>query len=468
LAQERHRLPDAAPNSGGALAHQLRQRGVETVILAGADTHGVMRGKRVPIAELARAAERGIALCDVIWALPVDEVEPVQRPPGHDGYFPGGGYPDMLAVPDLATARVVPWHDRTALLLCDFVDRGGGAVPLSPRAVLRSVVARARSMGVEPIVGIELELYLLRETPQSVVAKRPSQLTAVEERPSVYGVVAGSRHEQFAGTVRDTLLRYGLAVEACNPEAGPGQLEINLRAAPALQAADEAFLLKSAVKEIAARQGLLATFMAKPRSDWPGSSCHLHLSLREGDGDGFHDPAAANGMSATMRHFVGGLLAAMAELSAMFAPTPNSYRRLVAYSWAATTATWSLDNRSVGLRAVCDGEGATRIEHRQAGADANPYLAAAAALAAGLDGVQRACEPPPPIAGDVYDLPDGAVPPLPATFAEATDLLERSALARDWLGDDVVEQCVAMRRAELTAQAASVTDWETARYLEAL
>jgi glutamine synthetase len=468
LAQERHRLRDAAPEDGDAFADQLRRSGVETVILAGADTHGIMRGKRIPIAELARAAERGIGLCDVVWALPIDEVQPIQPPPGHVGYFPRAGYPDMLAVPDLETARVVPWHDRTALLLCDFVSRDGSAVPLSPRAVLRSVVARARAMGVEPILGVELELYLLRETPQSVVAKRPSQLAAVEEGLSVYGVVAASRHETFAGTVRDTLLRYGLAVEACHPEAGPGQLEINLRAAPALQAADEAFLLKSAVKEIAARQGLLATFMAKPRSDWPGSSCHLHLSLLEGDSDRFHDPAAADRMSCTMRHFVGGLLAAMGELSAMFAPTPNSYRRLVPHSWAATTATWSLDNRSAGVRAICHGEGATRVEHRQAGADANPYLAAAAALAAGLDGVQREREPPAPVNGDVYALTDGAVPPLPATFAEATDLLARSALARDWLGDDVVDHCVAMRRAELAAQAAAVTDWETSRYLEAL
>jgi glutamine synthetase len=428
----------------------LHGRGIETVILAGADTHGIMRGKRLPIAELDRAAERGVALCEVIWALPVDELEPVQPPAGHTGYFPRAGYPDMLAIPDFDTARIVPWHDRTALVLCDFVDHDGSAVPLSPRSVLRSVVERARSMGFEPIVGVELEFYVLRETPRSVLAKRPSQLVAVDERPSVYGVVAASRHEPFAGTVRETLLRYGLAVEACNPEAGPGQFEINLRAAPALQAADEAFLLKSAVKEIAAGQGLLATFMARPRADWPGSSCHLHLSLRDG-------------ASSTMRHFIGGLLAGMAELSAIFAPTPNSYRRFTPYSWAATTATWAVDNRSSGIRAL-----GARVEHRQAGADANPYLAAAAALAAGLDGVKRACEPPAPVDGDVYAQPDGALPALPATLAEATDLLERSALARDWLGDDVVEHCVAMRRAELVAQAAAVTDWETARYLEAL
>jgi glutamine synthetase len=312
-------------------------------------------------------------------------------------------------------------------------------------------------MGVEPIVGVELEFYLLRETPRSVLAKRPSQLVAVDERPSVYGVVAASRQEPFVEGVRETLRRYGLAVEACNPEAGPGQFEINLRAAPALQAADEAFLLKSAVKEVAARQGLLATFMAKPRSDWPGSSCHLHLSL--GDGEG---------LSPALRHFIGGLLAGMAELSAIFAPTPNSYRRYSAHSWAATTATWSHDNRSAGLRAIGGGDGAIRVEHRRPGADANPYLAVAAALAAGLDGVGRACEPPAPVGGDVYALPDDTGPALPATLAEATDLLDRSALARDWLGDDLVEHSVAMLRSEVAAQAAAVTDWETARYLEAL
>ena len=330
----------------------LRGRGVETVILAGADTHGIMRGKRLPIAELPRAAEHGVALCEVIWALPVDEREPVQRPPEHAGYFPRDGYPDMRAVPDLETARIVPWHDDTALVLCDFVDRDGGPVPVSPRAVLRSVVTRAQSMGIEPVVGVELEFYLLRETPQSVADKRPAQLVAVDERPSVYGVVAASRSEPFTGAVRDTLREYGLAVEACHPESGPGQFEINLRAAPALQAADEAFLLKSAVKEIAARQGLLATFMAKPRSDWPGSSCHLHLSLGGAD----------------LRHFIGGLLDGMAELTAIFAPTPNSYRRFAPYSWAGTTATWGVDNRSAGVRAI----GGTRVEHRQAGADANP------------------------------------------------------------------------------------------------
>jgi glutamine synthetase len=270
------------------------------------------------------------------------------------------------------------------------------------------------------------------------------------------------------GALRSGLADLGLPFEACHPEAGPGQLEINLRRAPALTAADQAFVLRTAVKEVARREGLLATFMAKPRSDWPGSSCHLHLSLRADGRDAFHDPGAPDGVAPPMRAFAAGILAAMPELTGLMAPTPNSYRRFVAHSWAATTATWSPDNRSAGVRAVCDGPGATRLEHRQAGADANPYLVTAAALAAGLEGIRRELEPPAPVHGDLYALPAGTLPELPRTLAEATDLLERSRLAHDWLGPDFVAHQVALRRAELAAQAEAVTDWETARYLEAL
>ncbi len=450
------------------LVGELGARGVETVILAGSDTHGILRGKRVPLAELPGALERGIALCEAIWALPIDERQPVGAPDGHRGYFPGQGYPDMVAVPDPATARDVPWQHRTALVLCDFVHRDGATVPISPRDLLRRVVTRARGMGFEPLVGIELEFYLLLESPASLAVKRPEQLTAVDERPSVYGVLAGSRHEPFTRRLRESLLALGLPVGACNPEAGPGQFELNLRHAPALAAADQALLLKTAVKEIAAQEGLTATFMAKPRSDWPGNSCHLHLSLLADRRHVFHDPGAPDGASPEMRSFIGGLLASMAELTAVMAPTPNSYRRLGPYSWAATTATWGVDNRSAGLRAVGDDASTRRVEHRQAGGDANPYLATAAALAGGLHGIEEGCGAPDPSPGDLYALPAGALPELPRSLGEATDRLEASELAREWLGADFVEHYVALRRAELAAQALAVTDWETSRYLEAL
>jgi glutamine synthetase len=462
----------AEPSVAGAKAvvADLRARGVDTVILGGCDTHGIMRGKRVPIAQLERLLEHGMPLCDVFWVMHIDESDLVQRPEGSRTYFPTErqGYPDIVAQPDLGTVRVVPWHENTALILCDYRLHDGEPVPISPRQVLRGVVERAREMGFEPYCGVELEFYVLRETSASLLRRHACDLTALDERPSTYGVVAGSRQEPFGRLVRQGMLEYGLPIEACNPETGPGQFEINLRYAPALTAADHAFLFKSGVKELATQRGLLATFMAKPHTDWAGNSCHIHMSLRARDSGAFYDAGAEHGISQQMRHFVGGTLSAMAELTAIFAPNPNSYRRFHAYSWAGTTATWSLDNRSTGLRAVCEGENGTRIEHRQAGGDVNPYLAVAAALAAGLDGIERGIEPPERTDADVYALPPGAVPALPRTLAEAIEQLAAGGVARRWLGDDFVDHYLEMKRAELAAQARSVTDWEIARYAEAL
>lgn len=450
---------------------ELRERGVDTVILAGADTHGIMRGKRVPIEQLARLLEHGMPLCDVFWVMHVDESALVARPDGHEGYFPTerNGYPDILALPDRTTARLVPWHDRTALLLCDWHQQDGLPVPIAPRQVLRRVVERARSMGFEPFCGLELEFYVLRETSGSLRSRHAADLVALQERASTYGVVMGSRQEPIGRAFRDNALAYGIPVEACNPETGPGQFEITLRYGPALTAADDAFLFKSAVKELAAREGLMATFMAKPSAEWAGNSCHVHLSLAGlGGAAAFFDPGAKHGMSETMRHFVGGMLATMVELSAVMAPNVNSYRRYAPYSWAGTTATWGVDNRSSGLRAVLEGEHGTRIEQRQAGGDVNPYLATAVSLAGGLYGIERRIEPSDLIDLDVYALPPGSVPELPHTLHDATERLAGSTMARDWLGQDFVQHLVEMQRAELEAHRLAVTDWEIARYLEAL
>jgi glutamine synthetase len=193
------------------------------------------------------------------------------------------------------------------------------------------------------------------------------------------------------------------------------------------------------------------------------------VSLRTADGEAaFFDPDAQHGISDTMRHFLGGTLATMPELTALMAPTPNSYRRFVPYSWAGTTATWGVDNRSAGLRAVCEGEHGTRIEHRQAGGDVNPYLGAAATLAAGLYGIENRIEPPSAIEDDVYAMAPGAVTELPLTLGDAVAKLDASRMAREWLGDDVVTHYTTLKRAELQAQSRAVTDWEIARYLEAL
>jgi glutamine synthetase len=445
---------------------------VHTVILAGVDTHGIMRGKRLPASQLKRVVSEGMALCDVFWVMHVDESDLVPRPSDVQGYFPteAAGYPDIVAVPDLSTARVVPWHDGTALMICDWhLPHHGGPVPIDPRRVLRSVVERGEEMGLHAFSAVELEFYLLRETPESVLDRHPWELNPLHGRPSTYGIVLGSRQEPIAREIREQMIAYGLPIEACNPETGPGQFEINLRYRRSLSSADDAFLFKSGVKELAAQRGLLATFMAKPNAEWAGNSCHIHMSLQGDDGAAvFYDEHEPNGISRVMRHFVGGSLETMPELTALMAPNPNSYRRFRPYSWAATTATWGIDNRSAGLRAICEGAPGTRIEHRQAGGDANPYIATAAVLAAGLAGIEAGVEPPERIDADIYAMSSDAVPPLPRSLDRAVDLLASSGRAREWLGADFVDHYVAMKRSELEAQALAVTDWETRRYLEAL
>lgn len=445
--------------------------GADTVILAGADTHGVMRGKRVPASELHRMLDHGMPMCDVFWVMHVDESDLVDPPPGHEGYFPtkARGYPDILAVPDLPTLRKVPWHERTAIVLCDWHLPGGTPVPLDPRGLLRRVVERARSMGFEPYCAHELEFYVLRETPATIPGRRACELRPLSERPSTYGVVKGSEQEAIGALLRTNLTAYDLPLEACNPETGPGQFEMTLRYGPVLAASDQAFLFKTAVKELAAKEGLMATFMAKPRTDWAGSSCHVHLSLADSKGRAaFYDTEAADGISAVMRQFIGGTLAVMGEASAVLGPTVNSYRRYTDYSWAATTATWGIDNRSTGVRVIVEGSGGTRIEHRRAGADANVHLAAAVVLAGGLHGIEKGIEPPAKFDGDVYAQPRGTLARLPSRLEEATNRLEESTVLRDWLGDEFVDHFVAMKRAELESEALAVTDWQIARYLEAL
>ena len=460
-------MPDSA-----AIVEDLRAQGVRTVIVCGIDTHGIMRGKRIPIDQFARVLDDGMALCDVFWVMHVDESDLVARPDGHQGYFPTerNGYPDIVAIPDISTLRVVPWHEDTALVIADWHrPHHEGPIPLDPRSVLQGVIARSREMGFEPFSALELEFYLLRETPASVRHRHSADLVPLDDQPSTYGVVLGSRQEPIARVIRESMLAFGIPIEACNPETGPGQFEINLRYGPSLKAADDAFLFKAGVKELAAQHDLLATFMAKPNAAWAGNSCHLHLSLARLDGKpAFFDATQPHGISATMRAFAAGVLDAMPAFTALMAPNLNSYRRYRPYSWAGTTATWGIDNRSTGLRVICEGPSGTRLEQRQAGGDANPYLATAAVLAAGLSGIERGLEPPPLTDADVYSLPLDEVPGLPASLNAAVDALATSDLARRWLGPEFVDHYVVMKRAEVAAQAASVTDWEIARYLDAL
>lgn len=443
---------------------------VRTVVVGTADTQGSWIGKRVPVTELRQVLRGGgVAFSDVLFVLTRDGLDAVEPPGGGDcpTYFPRKeqGYPDVVLRPELDTARLLAWHDGTAALNGTFTLPDGEPVPIAPRNVLRAQVEHASRMGLAARFGVEFEFYLLQGTPDEVAAGGYT-LTPLSSRPYTYNVYRSSVDNPLLMRIRDCLESAGIEVEALNPETGPGQYEINTRCAETVRAADDAFLFKNALKELACQAGLSATFMAKPHSDWAGSSCHLHQSLWSVENDAPLLAAATGYLELTElgRHYLGGLLATMPDLMAIFAPTVNSYRRLVPYSWAATTVSWGYDNRSTGLRVVGESPGARRIEHRLGGADVNPYLAMAACLAGGLYGVENAIDPPPPTAGDAYA--DDSLPGLPASLPEALDRFADSPVARGAFGVDFVEHYVAMKRAEVRQFAAHVSDWEVRQYVE--
>jgi len=462
------------PADAAGFARWCEAEGIHTVVAGAGDMHGIWRGKRLPVADFLAKAGRGVPFSDVVLVLThsedTDEGQELVEPPGgaaYPLYFPRKeqGFPDIFALPDLSTARRLPWHPGTIGVLGEFHLPSGAEVPLDPRAVLRRLISRARSHGLEPKIGLEYELYLFRGD-LAALATAGWQLEPLRARPYTYGVYGGSLDEDLIQEIRSQLAGAGIRVEACNPETGPGQFELNLHYDDALKAADDGFVYKNGVKEIAARNGYLASFMAKPRRDWAGSSCHIHQSLWErGSGRNlFFDHELGRGLSETARHYAGGLLATMREFTALFAPTPNSYKRFTPYSWAGTSVSWSYENRSTGVRAIAEHEGESRLEHRLPGADTNPYIVIAACLAGGLHGIEQKIEPAPAYEGDAYAT--GQLESVPQTLEEAIGLLERSTVAREMLGEDFVQHYVLMKRFEAEKYRQQISAWEVRRYVE--
>jgi glutamine synthetase len=464
--------PGIIPADRDEFARWCAAEGVHTVVAGASDTHGIWRGKRLPVADFLARLDVGVPFSDVILVLThsedTDEGQELVEPPGgaaYPLYFPRKeqGFPDIFARPDLGTARRLPWHPGTVGVLGEFLLPGGGGVPLDPRIVLRRLIERVRSHGFEPKVGIEYEFYLFRG---DLAALRDAgwRLEPLRPRPYTYGVYGGSLDEDLIGTIRRQLAMAGVRVEACNPETGPGQFELNIRYDDALKAADDGVVYKNGIKEIAAARGLMASFMAKPRRDWAGSSCHIHQSLWQAGGNAFFAGEAGHGLSELGRHYAGGLLSTMREFTALFAPTPNSYKRFAPYSWAGTSVSWSYDNRSTGLRAIAGDRDAARLEHRLPGADTNPYIVIAACLAGGLHGIEQEIEPGPPYEGDAYAA--GRLETVPVSLEEGLDLLESSDVAREMLGEDFVRHYAVMKRFEAEKYRQQVSEWEVRRYVE--
>jgi glutamine synthetase len=445
------------------LAEKVAAEEIDTVVVAFTDHYGRVHGKRFDAAHfLHEVHDHGTHGCD--YLLTVDmEMEPV---PGYRYANWELGYGDFHMVPDLDTLRVATWLDRSALVLCDLEDpRNHGPVAVSPRAILRRQLELAAELGYTAKGASELEYFVYEDSYREAAEKRYHQLRPAGWYIEDYHLLQGTREEFYNGEVRRHLSRSGIPVENSKGEWGRGQHEMNVRYTELLAMADRHSIMKLAMKEIAELGGISVTFMAKPDMSEAGSSCHLHVSLWSGEEPVFPGDTRLGpvGASDVFRWFLGGWMDHVDELMPFFAPTINSYKRYQDGSWAPTRIAWSYDNRTAGFRVVGEGP-SLRIECRIPGADTNPYLAYAAVLAAGLDGIRRRIEPPDIFEGDVYQA--AHLPRVPSTLRDAVDAFEASEFVGEAFGAEVKEHYVHFFRMEQRAYDNAVTDWERARYFE--
>lgn len=445
------------------LARQIRSGEIETVLLAFTDHYGRLMGKRLDADFfLEEGAKQGTHACD--YLLTVDmEMAPVA---GYRFSNWEKGYGDFHLVPDFTTARIASWLNKTAMVLCDLQGvKSHRPVAEGPRSILRRQIERAAGLGYTPMASSELEYYIFQNGYRDAAGKGYKDLTPAGWYLEDYHVLQGTREEGFNAAARRHLKQSGIPVETSKGEWGLGQHELNVRYAEVLTMADRHVIFKQCLKEVADQMGISVTFMAKYAADQAGSSCHIHMSLWKKGQSAFAGKQRLGPVSCseTFRWFLGGWIAHVPDVMVFYAPTVNSYKRYQAGSWAPTRMAWSYDNRTAGFRVVGEGD-SLRIECRIPGADCNPYLAFAAALASGLDGIEKKTEPPPIFEGDVYAAQH--LPRVPGTLREATDLFEKSAFVKGFLGEEVAEHYAHFYRTEQEAYDKAVTDWERKRYFE--
>ncbi|MGE5523802.1 MAG: glutamine synthetase family protein [Rhodospirillaceae bacterium] len=445
------------------LRELVAQGEIECVVVGFTDHYGRLLGKRFDADMfLDEAAEAGAHACD--YLLTVDmEMIPV---PGYRFANWELGYGDFRLVPDLATLRRASWLEKTALVLCDLKEEETDElVAVAPRSILRRQLASAHAAGYSSYAASELEYYLFRNSFRDAARLKYRDLEPAGWYLEDYHILQGTRNEIYTAAVRRHLKLSGVPVENSKGEWGLGQHELNVRYAEPLEMADRHVVFKQCLKEVADAMGLSVTFMAKFASDQAGSSCHIHLSLWR---DGKNAFAGSQRLgrahcSDVFRWFLGGWMAHVGDVMVFYAPTVNSYKRYVDASWAPTRLAWSYDNRTAGFRVVGH-DGSLRIECRIPGADCNPYLAFAASLASGLDGIRNHIDPPAIFVGDVYAARE--LPRVPYTLAQATDAFANSEFAKHAFGEDVCEHYTHFFRTEVAAYDKAVTDWERARYFE--
>ena len=466
MAREESAAPDSPMLSLAALEQLVAVGAVDTVIVAFADMQGRLVGKRVAARLFAEElAAHGLECCSYLLAVDVE----MNTVAGYSMSSWDTGYGDMVMRPDLSTLRLTPWLPQTALAIADLGWADGTDVAVAPRAVLRRQLDRLAERGLVADVATELEFIVFDQSYREAWAGGYHGLTPASDYNIDYAILASTRMEPLLRDIRQGMQGAGLRFEAVKGECNMGQQEIGFRYDEALVTCDNHAIYKNGAKEIADQHGKSLTFMAK-YDEREGNSCHIHLSLRGGDGskDGsavFADDGGPHGMSPTFRGFVAGLLATLREFTLFYAPNINSYKRFAHGSFAPTAVAWGLDNRTCALRVVGHGRN-IRVECRVPGGDVNPYLAVAALIAGGLHGIERGLEPPEPYAGNAYDATQ--VERLPETLGEAAALFCESERARETFGEDVVAHYLNNARVESAAFNAAVTDWERMRGFERL
>jgi glutamine synthetase len=436
------------------LGAAVKKGEIDTVVVAFTDMQGRLMGKRVDAEYFMESAARGEAVegCNYLLAVDMD-MDPV---PGYAMANWESGYGDFDMIPDFNTLRKIPWLEGTALVLSDVAWHDRSPVKPSPRQVLRAQIERAKAMGFEPMVGTELEFYLMKETFAEAHAKNYSNLTPSVPYILDYHVLATSYDEPFIRAVRKGMKEAGIKVESSKGEAWPGQQEINFHFSDALTMADNHVIYKNGIKEMAQQHGCSVTFMAKPDHRWIGSSCHIHSSLWKDSRNTF------DGESDTFKRYLAGHIAYAAEIGIFLAPNINSYKRYAAASWAPTTLAWGHDNRTCGFRIVGHGQ-QLRTESRLPGADVNPYLAIAALIAAGLHGIEEKLELGPAFTGNAYE---SDVQRFPHALRDAITALEKGKMVRKAFGDDVVDHYLNYARTEQSQFDKVVTGYERERLYE--
>ena len=442
-----------------ALREAVRMQEIDTVVVAMTDMQGRLQGKRFHARFfLDSVAAHGTEACAYLLAVDTD----MNTVEGYALASWESGYGDFVLTPDLATLRVIPWQPGTVLVLADVAGLDGDPVRSSPRQVLQAQLEQAGSLGWTALSGTELEFVVFEGSYEQAWDSNYRNLVPANRYNADYSVLATGRIEPLLRDIRNSMAGAGMFVESAKGECNLGQHEIAFRYADALTTADQHSIYKTGAKEIAARHGYSLTFMAKP-NDKEGNSCHIHLSFRTADGTPVMAGDGPYGLSPAGASIIAGLQAGLRELTLLFAPTINSYKRYATGSFAPTTVAWGPDNRTCALRLIGHGP-SLRVECRVPGGDVNPYLALAGLIAAGLAGVKQDLELPPPVTGNAYA--EHELPRVPASMEEALALWVASPLAAEAFGADVVEHYATMARVELEAYRAAVTDWELRRYFE--